>query len=67
MTRLNIAVAAAVLLLVAGPAHATDPAEIPWTPRGLVGTVVHVVEPMSGYLYVGAADGWRARMRLAGP
>ncbi|MBK7772020.1 MAG: T9SS type A sorting domain-containing protein [bacterium] len=57
MTRLNIAVATAVLLLVAGPAHATDPAEIPWTPRGLVGTVVHVVEPMSGDLYVGAADG----------
>jgi hypothetical protein len=57
MTRLNSMVAAAALLLAAGPARATDPAEIPWTPRGLAGTAVHVVEPMSGDLYVGAADG----------
>lgn len=57
MARLNAALAAAALLLAAGLAHATDPAEIPWEPRGLAGTVVHVVQPLSGDLYVGAADG----------
>lgn len=57
MARLNSALAMAVLLLAAGPARATDPAGMPWEPRGLVGTVVHVVQPLSGDLYVGAADG----------
>ncbi len=57
MKRLNTALTMTALLLVTSPAHATDPVEIPWAPRGLVGADVHVVELMSGDLYVGAADG----------
>jgi hypothetical protein len=57
MTRLNTALTMTTLLLVTSLAHATDPVEIPWAPRGLVGADVHVVELMSGDLYVGASDG----------
>lgn len=46
-----------VILLAAVPASASGPGDVPWTPRGLVGTPVLAVEPMSGDLYVGAADG----------